>query len=114
MVNGSSIPPEAILNPYTPLAFLPPEFADKYEIVCYVHVATFVVSLLIQCDVKKSFSACSLIGLHMGLAHGNAGGVRDCPQYGNYRTQYRLFFVEVSVIRWKHWPSSAHLAYEYG
>jgi hypothetical protein len=113
MVNGSSIPPEAILNPYTPLAFLPPEFADQYEVVRYVHVATLAVSLLIQCDVKKSFLACSLIGLHMGLAHGNAGGVRDCSQYGNYRTQYRLFCVKVSVIRWKHWPSSAHLAYEY-
>jgi hypothetical protein len=101
MVNDSGIPPEAILNPYTPLAFLPPEFADKYEIARYVHVATLAVSLLIQCNVKKKFSACSLIGLHMGLAHGNARGVRDCPQCGNYRTQYRLFFVEVSVIRWK-------------
>ena len=102
MVNGSSIPPEAILNPYTPLAFLPPEYAANYEIIHYVHVATLAVSLLIQCDVKKPFSACSPTGLHMGLAHGNAGGVRDCWQYGNYRTQYRLFFVEVSVIRWKH------------
>jgi hypothetical protein len=62
---------------------------------------------------KTTFLACSLIGLHMGLAHGNAGGVHDCPQCGNYRTQYRLFFVEVSVIRWKHCSSSAHLAYEY-
>ncbi|KIM88397.1 hypothetical protein PILCRDRAFT_255837 [Piloderma croceum F 1598] len=40
MVNDSSIPPEAILNPYTPLAFLPPEFAGNYEIIRYVHVAT--------------------------------------------------------------------------
>jgi hypothetical protein len=56
MVNGSSIPPEAILNPYTPLAFLPPEFSDKYQTECYVYVATFAVSLMIQCDVKKNRS----------------------------------------------------------
>jgi len=48
MVNDSSIPSEAILNPYTPLAFLPPEFAEKYEIIRYVHVATLAVSLFMQ------------------------------------------------------------------
>ena len=44
MVNDSDIPPEAILNPYTPLAFLSPEFASDYEIARYVHVATMAVS----------------------------------------------------------------------
>jgi hypothetical protein len=80
MVNDSGIPPEAILNPYTPLAFLPPEFASNFEMSCYVYVATMAVSSSIQRNVRKKTSlACSLIGLHMGLAHGNAGGVRDCP-----------------------------------
>ena len=32
------IPPEAILNPYTPLAFLPPVIANQYEIVGYVYI----------------------------------------------------------------------------
>jgi hypothetical protein len=53
MVNDSGIPPEVILNPYTPLAFLPPEFAGNLEIIRYVHVATLAVSLSIQCNVKK-------------------------------------------------------------
>ena len=38
------IPPEAILNPYTPLAFLPPVIANQYEIVGYVYIATLAVS----------------------------------------------------------------------
>ena len=99
MVNDSGIPPEAILNPYTLLAFLPPEFAGYYEIACYVNVATMAVSLSMHATVKYHFLACSLIGLHMGLAHGNPGGVRDCLQNRNYRTQYRLLFVEVSIIQ---------------
>ena len=37
------IPPEAILNPYTPLAFLPPVIANQYEIVGYVYIATLAV-----------------------------------------------------------------------
>ena len=37
-------PPEAILNPYTPLAFLPPVIAYQYEIVGYVYIATLAVS----------------------------------------------------------------------
>jgi len=86
MVNDSGIPPEAILNPYTPLAFLPPEFAGNYEIASYVRVATMAVSSSIHRNVKKPFLTCSLIGLHVGLAHGNAGGVCDCPQCGNYHT----------------------------
>jgi len=116
MVNDSSIPPEAILNPYTPLVFLPPEFAENYQIIRYMHVAIFAVSLLIMYNgiARNSFSACSFIGLYMGLAHGTAAGVRDCPQYRNYRTQYRLFFVEVSVIQWKHCSSCDHLAYRVG
>jgi hypothetical protein len=100
MVNDHGIPPEAILNPYTPLAFLSPESADNLEIIRYVHVATLAVSLLIQCNVKKnSLSGYSLIGLHVGLAHVIARGVRDCSRYGNYCTEYRLFFIEVGVIR---------------
>jgi hypothetical protein len=43
---------------------------------CYM----LAVSLLIQCNVKKSFSACAYMW--------------DCPQCGNYRTEYHLFFVE--------------------
>jgi len=40
MASNSTIPPEAILNPYTPLAFLPPDVADQYQVMCYVYVAT--------------------------------------------------------------------------
>jgi len=43
----------------------------------------------------------------MGLAHGNAGGVRDCPQRGNYCAQYRLFFVE----SWNFWFLPWNLAH---
>jgi hypothetical protein len=56
MVNDSSIPPEAILNPYTPLVFLPPEFAENYQIVHYVHVAIFAVSLLITMALQENHS----------------------------------------------------------
>lgn len=44
MVNNTAIPPEAILNPYTPLAFLSPEIALQYEIVGYVYIASVAVS----------------------------------------------------------------------
>jgi len=39
--NTTTIPADAILNPYTPLAFLPPGIADQYQLLCYVYVATF-------------------------------------------------------------------------
>lgn len=42
--NFTLIPQEAILNPYTPLAFLSPAIASQYEIVGYVYVATLAVS----------------------------------------------------------------------
>ncbi|KIM88427.1 hypothetical protein PILCRDRAFT_814319 [Piloderma croceum F 1598] len=37
--NNSTIPPDAILNPYTPLAFLPPDIANQFQVICYVNVA---------------------------------------------------------------------------
>jgi len=40
MASNNTIPPDAILNPYTPLAFMPREVADQYQVVCYVCVAT--------------------------------------------------------------------------
>jgi len=40
MASNSTIPKDAILNPYTPLAFLPPDVADQYQVMCYVYVAT--------------------------------------------------------------------------
>jgi len=40
-VNTTAIPADAILNPYTPLAFLPPGIAEQYQILCYIYVATF-------------------------------------------------------------------------
>jgi len=40
MASNSTIPPEAILNPYTPLAFLPPDIANQYQVMAYVYVAT--------------------------------------------------------------------------
>ncbi|KIM88286.1 hypothetical protein PILCRDRAFT_771075 [Piloderma croceum F 1598] len=41
MTSNSTIPLDAILNPYTPLAFLRPEVADPFQIICYGNVATF-------------------------------------------------------------------------
>ncbi|KIM88317.1 hypothetical protein PILCRDRAFT_814216 [Piloderma croceum F 1598] len=40
MASNGVIPPDAILNPYTPLAFLPPDVANQYQARCYVYVAT--------------------------------------------------------------------------
>ena len=45
-MTNSTIPPDAILNPYTPLAFLPPDVADQYQVMCYVYVATLAVSFI--------------------------------------------------------------------
>jgi hypothetical protein len=69
MANDSGICPEAILNPYTPLAFLPPEFAasDKYEIICYMHVATLAVSLFMHCIAKKIILGLSAYRLTLGI-----------------------------------------------
>jgi len=44
MANNNTIPPDAILNPYTPLAFLPPSVADQYQVMAYVYVATLAVT----------------------------------------------------------------------
>ena len=46
MASNGVIPPDAILNPYTPLAFLPPDVANQYQARCYVYVATLAVSLV--------------------------------------------------------------------
>jgi len=40
MASDSTIPPDAILNPYTALAFMPPDVANQYQVMCYVYVAT--------------------------------------------------------------------------
>jgi len=39
MTSNDTIPPDAILNPYTPLAFLTPDAADQYQVMLYVYVA---------------------------------------------------------------------------
>jgi hypothetical protein len=81
MASNSTIPPDAILNPYTPLAFLPPDVAEQYQVVCYVYVATFAVS-----SNTVSSRICSdphmLAGLRMGLAYVNSGGVRSRSESG--------------------------------
>ena len=43
-LNNSAIPPDAILNPYTPMAFLLPDVADQFQVICYVNVAILAVS----------------------------------------------------------------------
>jgi hypothetical protein len=75
--SNSTIPTGAILNPYTPLAFLPPDVADQFQIICYVNVATLSVSLTIVRPLL--FSPHPLTGTHMGLAHGDSGGVQNHP-----------------------------------
>jgi hypothetical protein len=54
IMTNSTIPPDAILNPYTPLAFLPPDVANQYQIVCYVYVATLAVSS-IKCRATAAY-----------------------------------------------------------
>lgn len=44
MANNTTIPPDAMLNPYTPLVFLPPDVADQFQVMAYVYVATLAVS----------------------------------------------------------------------
>lgn len=46
--------PSTLPNPYTPLAFLPPEIADEYQILGYVYVGTLAVSY-------QSFSRANVI-----------------------------------------------------
>jgi len=70
--NNSTIPPDAILNPYTPLAFLSPDIADQFQVICYVNVAILAVSSMIYAAMVD---LTPLTGFHMGLAHGNSGGV---------------------------------------
>jgi hypothetical protein len=53
MVSNSTIPPNAVLNPYTPLAFLPPDVADQYQLLCYVYVATLAVSSIVSMQSRK-------------------------------------------------------------
>ena len=48
MTSNNTIPADAILNPYTPLAFLPPDVADQYQVLGYIYVATLAVSLIIK------------------------------------------------------------------
>jgi len=44
MTSNSTIPLDAILNPYTPLAFLPPDVANPFQVICYGNVAILAVS----------------------------------------------------------------------
>jgi hypothetical protein len=44
MTSNSTIPPDAILNPYTPLAFLAPDVANIHQAMCYLYVAKLAVS----------------------------------------------------------------------
>ena len=46
MTSNDTIPPDAILNPYTPLAFLTPDVADHYQVTLYVAVALLAASFL--------------------------------------------------------------------
>jgi hypothetical protein len=64
MTGNSTIPADAILNPYTPLAFLPPDVADQYQIMGYIYVATLAVSSL------KCWAPIDLILYTYRLTHG--------------------------------------------
>jgi hypothetical protein len=44
MATNTTIPQDAILNPYTPLAFMAPDVADQFQAMCYVNVAVLAVS----------------------------------------------------------------------
>jgi hypothetical protein len=89
-----TVPTDAILNPYTPLVFLAPNIAYQFQLICYINVATLAVSPM-QCLANRVNLTCRLTGIHMGLAHGDSGGVQNYPQSGIQQAQYRIFLVEV-------------------
>ncbi|KIM76936.1 hypothetical protein PILCRDRAFT_825948 [Piloderma croceum F 1598] len=41
MATNSTIPQDAILNPYTTLAFMPLNVAEQFQTVCYINIAVF-------------------------------------------------------------------------
>ena len=79
MGNNTAIPADAILNPYTPLAFLSPEIADQYQLTNYVFVAVLAVSST-QC--QENIDLTWYEGLYMGLAYGDSGGISSYSQSG--------------------------------
>jgi hypothetical protein len=101
MASNNTIPPYAILNPYTPMAFLPPDVADQFQIMCYVYVAILAVSFNSHnINVRPqvvSYLVC-FTGLHMGLAFVNVRRVCIVSKSGIQPVKYRVFFIEVSYI----------------
>jgi hypothetical protein len=43
MATNSTIPQDAIRNPYTTLAFMPPDVADQFQVKCYLNIAVLAV-----------------------------------------------------------------------
>jgi len=77
MANNNTIPPDAILNPYTPLAFLPPSVADQYQVMAYVYVATLAVTSANSGQQLIWRLMVIVLGLLMGLAYGDPGRVQS-------------------------------------
>jgi hypothetical protein len=45
MATNSTIPQDAILNPYTLLAFMPPDVANQFQAICCLNIAVLAVEL---------------------------------------------------------------------
>ena len=43
MATNSTIPQDAIRNPYTTLAFMPPDVADQFQVKCYLNIVVLAV-----------------------------------------------------------------------
>jgi hypothetical protein len=68
--------PAQIINPLTPLAYLPPDLADQLEASRYLYVATLGVSSSIRCHVNGvRTQGFYLLGLPLGLVNVDAGGI---------------------------------------
>jgi len=65
MDTNNIIPQDAILNPYTPLAFMPPDVADQFQAMCYVNVAVLAVSSM-QCQAIDLISYTHRLTLGIG------------------------------------------------
>lgn len=96
MANNDTTYP--ILNPYTPLAFLPPDIADQYEAVGYVYISTLAVLVLIPIGCQ-CLTLILVAGVHVGLASGIARGIQDTPTRATEPSEHRIhaFTVRLSI-----------------
>ena len=62
-----------VLNPDTPLAFLPPILADQFQVTCYIVVGSLSVSTRLQQSASLDLDHPHFAGICVGLADVHAG-----------------------------------------